>query len=59
MSEQLYLGLFISLIGWDLTKSGILGGRIAVHPSGRFVLCSNRGHDSVAVFQVEFEASDC
>jgi len=31
-------------------------GRIAVHPSGRFVLCSNRGHDSVAVFRVEAEA---
>jgi len=32
-------------------------GRIAVHPSGRFVLCSNRGHDSVAVFRVESEAA--
>lgn len=31
-------------------------GRIAIHPSGRFVLCSNRGHDSVAVFRVEPEA---
>jgi len=31
-------------------------GRICIHPSGRFVLCSNRGHDSVAVFKVEFEA---
>mmetsp|Transcript_116185 Transcript_116185/g.200682 ORF Transcript_116185/g.200682 Transcript_116185/m.200682 type:complete len:465 (-) Transcript_116185:325-1719(-) len=31
-------------------------GRIAIHPSGRFVLCSNRGHDSVAVFRVETEA---
>jgi hypothetical protein len=27
-----------------------------IHPSGRFVLCSNRGHDSVAVFRVELEA---
>jgi len=31
-------------------------GRVAVHPSGRFVLCANRGHDSVAVFRVEAEA---
>merc|ERR1719229_1627781 len=27
-------------------------GRIAVHASGRFVLVSNRGHDSIAVFRV-------
>jgi 6-phosphogluconolactonase (cycloisomerase 2 family) len=31
-------------------------GRVVIHPSGRFVLCSNRGHDSVAVFRVELEA---
>jgi len=27
-------------------------GRIAVHPSGMFVLVSNRGHDSITVFRV-------
>jgi len=27
-------------------------GRIAVHPGGEFVLVSNRGHDSIAVFRV-------
>jgi DNA-binding beta-propeller fold protein YncE len=27
-------------------------GRICVHPSGRFVVVSNRGHQSVAVFRV-------
>lgn len=32
-------------------------GRIAIHPSGRFVICSNRGHDSVAIFRVELEAA--
>jgi len=32
-------------------------GRIAVHPSGNFVLVSNRGHDSIAVFQVQNEMS--
>jgi 6-phosphogluconolactonase len=26
---------------------------VAVHPSGRFVYASNRGHDSIAVFSVD------
>jgi 6-phosphogluconolactonase (cycloisomerase 2 family) len=39
---------------WKRTQNTC--GRIAIHPSGRFVLCSNRGHDSVAVFRVELEA---
>lgn len=26
---------------------------IRVHPSGRFLYCSNRGHDSIAVFRVD------
>ena len=30
-------------------------GRIAVDPSGKWVLVSNRGHDSIAVYQVRFE----
>merc|ERR1719254_230951 len=30
-------------------------GRIAVHPSGMFVLVSNRGHDSITVFRVHRE----
>ena len=29
------------------------GAEIAVHPSGRFVYASNRGHDSIAVFAVD------
>jgi 6-phosphogluconolactonase (cycloisomerase 2 family) len=28
-------------------------GRICLHPSGEFVLVSNRGHDSIAVFRVQ------
>lgn len=35
--------------------AGVTGGttaEIAVHPSGRFVYGSNRGHDSIAVFSV-------
>jgi len=39
---------------WKRTQNTC--GRVAVHPSGRFVLCANRGHDSVAVFRVEGEA---
>merc|ERR1712224_1056987 len=31
-------------------------GRIAVHPAGNFVLCSNRGHDSIVVFRVHTES---
>lgn len=27
-------------------------GRVCLHPTGRFVLVSNRGHDSIAVFSV-------
>lgn len=36
-------------------------GRIAVHPSGNFVLVSNRGHDSIAVFPVcrEVHSAGC
>jgi len=30
-------------------------GRIAVHPSGMYVLVSNRGHDSITVFRVHRE----
>ena len=32
--------------------SGNSGAEIAVHPSGKFVYSSNRGHDSLAVFSV-------
>jgi 6-phosphogluconolactonase (cycloisomerase 2 family) len=39
---------------WSRTQNTC--GRIVIHPSGRFVLCSNRGHDSVAVFRVEVQA---
>ena len=32
-------------------------GRICVHESGRFVIVSNRGHESIAIFRVEHRAS--
>ncbi len=31
---------------------------IQVHPSGRFVYCSNRGHDSIAVYSVNEETGE-
>ncbi len=30
-----------------------LGGEIQVHPSGKFVYASNRGHDSIAIYAVD------
>jgi 6-phosphogluconolactonase len=35
--------------GW---KGDNTGAEIAVHPSGKFVYASNRGHDSIAVFSI-------
>lgn len=32
-------------------------GRVTVHKSGDFVLCSNRGHDSIACFRVNHDSS--
>ncbi len=34
-------------------KGGNSTAEIRVHPSGRYVYCSNRGHDSIAVFSVD------
>jgi 6-phosphogluconolactonase len=36
----------------DGFKGANSGAEIAVHPSGKFVYTSNRGHDSIAVFSV-------
>jgi 6-phosphogluconolactonase len=37
--------------GYDGSKNST--AEIAVHPSGKFVYVSNRGHDSIAVFKVD------
>ena len=29
------------------------GAEIAVHPSGKYIYASNRGHDSIAIFQID------
>ncbi len=34
-------------------KPGNSTAEMRVHPSGKFVYCSNRGHDSIAVFSVD------
>lgn len=42
----------------DVTdRSGFSGAEIAVHPNGRFVYTSNRGHDSIAMFRVVGDTS--
>jgi len=43
----------ISTIPPDVTdRAGFSGAEIAVHPSGRFLYTSNRGHDSIAMFRI-------
>lgn len=34
-------------------RSGFTAAEIAVHPTGRFVYASNRGHDSIAMYAVD------
>jgi 6-phosphogluconolactonase len=34
-------------------------GRICIDPSGNYVLVSNRGHDSIAVFRIDDDSSSC
>ena len=34
-------------------QSGFSGAEIEVHPSGKFLYASNRGHDSIAVFGID------
>lgn len=41
--------------GWPANMNTC--GRICVHPSGKFVLVSNRGHNSITVFRVELEGA--
>jgi 6-phosphogluconolactonase len=34
-------------------QSGYSGAEVQVHPSGKFLYASNRGHDSIAVFSID------
>ncbi|MBM3734435.1 MAG: lactonase family protein [Acidobacteria bacterium] len=42
----------ISTLPQDYTGTGNSTAEILCHPSGKYVYCSNRGHDSIAVFKV-------
>jgi 6-phosphogluconolactonase len=42
----------LSSVPEDFTASNT-GAEIVVHPSGRFVYASNRGHDSVRIFEID------
>lgn len=47
----------ISTLPADVTdRTGFSTAEIAVHPSGRFLYGSNRGHDSIAVFSIAAES---
>ncbi|MDX1946476.1 MAG: lactonase family protein [Pirellulaceae bacterium] len=37
----------------DAGMKGLSTAEIQVHPSGKFVYCSNRGHDTLAIFSVD------
>jgi 6-phosphogluconolactonase len=39
----------------DRQQAGLSTAEIAVHPNGRFIYVSNRGHDTIAVFSCEAE----
>jgi 6-phosphogluconolactonase len=43
----------ISTLPADATQQDNLTGEIVVHPNGRFLYASNRGHDSIAVFAID------
>jgi len=40
-----------------IDRTGFSGAEIAVHPNGRFVYASNRGHDSIAMFRIVDDSS--
>jgi 6-phosphogluconolactonase len=42
----------LSTLPADFTGEGS-GAEIAIHPSGKFLYTSNRGHDSIAIFRVD------
>lgn len=39
--------------GFNGSRRGLSTAEVVVHPSGKFVYGSNRGHDTIAVFQVK------
>ena len=51
--KTLKLGNAISTLPTDWSGSGNSTAECLVHPSGKFVYVSNRGHHSIAVFEVD------
>jgi 6-phosphogluconolactonase len=53
-------GRLTSLGNAATRPAGVTGGttaEIAVHPNGRFLYGSNRGHDSIVVFRIEADGA--
>jgi 6-phosphogluconolactonase len=44
---------FLSTLPADANRDGCSTAEIEVEPSGRFVYVSNRGHDSIAIFEID------
>lgn len=42
----------ISTLPSDANKAGNSTAEVLVHPSGKFLYCSNRGHDSLAMYRI-------
>ena len=50
---RLTVGETVSTLPAAVTdRTGFSGAEIAVHPGGRFLYASNRGHDSIATFRI-------
>ncbi len=45
----------ISTLPEGASKKGASTAEVQVHPSGKFVYVSNRGHDTIAIFSVDAE----
>ncbi len=43
----------VSTVPADADREGVSTAEVQAHPNGKFVYGSNRGHDSIAAFQVE------
>jgi len=46
----------IATVPDDADRTGLSTAEIRVHPTGKFLYASNRGHDSIAVFRIEPES---
>jgi 6-phosphogluconolactonase len=44
---------YLSTLPEDADREGVSTAGIVVHPSGKFVYVSNRGHDSIAIFEID------